>query len=160
MVLICPSCGEEKDHHAKGLCKSCYMKQWRATNHEHCLAYDRDYRLKHRPARIAYLRNYRAAKPEKIRAYRKTRRKYQRLHDLAYEARKRNLPNTLTKEQAQRLLLIGRTIYPREDLHLDHIVPLSKGGGTTLANIHAVPAWVNLGKQDRLPQDVYEQWRL
>ena len=27
-LIDCPKCGQRKEHHAKGLCKSCYKKQW------------------------------------------------------------------------------------------------------------------------------------
>lgn len=31
-VILCPGCGEEKEHHAKGLCLVCYKREWRYTN--------------------------------------------------------------------------------------------------------------------------------
>jgi 5-methylcytosine-specific restriction endonuclease McrA len=73
------------------------------------------------------------------------------------EAQKRRLPDTLTIRQAVHLFTIGQAMYPDERLHLDHIVPLSKGGGTTLANMHAIPARLNCSKNDALPQEVYKQ---
>lgn len=76
------------------------------------------------------------------------------------QARKRNLPDTLTEDQRKQLLVVGQATHPGEDLHLDHIVPLKHGGGTTLANMHYIPAGVNVFKKDRLPQEIYEQLEL
>ena len=92
-----------------------------------------------------------AAKPKKKRRKKAKRRR---------KARKKALPDTLTTEQAEHLLVIGRAVYPGEELHLDHIVPLSRDGGTTLANMHAIPARLNQSKNDALPQEIYKQLTL
>lgn len=72
-------------------------------------------------------------------------------------ARKRNLPDTLTPEELNRLLVIGKATHFGEKLALDHFIPVIKGGGTTLANTHYIPAWLNSSKRDKLPQEVYKQ---
>lgn len=82
------------------------------------------------------------------------------IYSARYQGRKRNLPDTLTAEQAEELLAIGQATYPGKELHLDHVVPLSKGGGTTYANMHAIPARLNLSKRDALPREIYRQLEL
>lgn len=109
-------------------------------------AWKHRYRQRHQDAIAAYGRNWKQKNPEKV-AAQKARRK----------ARKENLPDTLTSAQAERLLKIGRAMYPGEELHLDHVVPLSRGGGTTLANMHAIPARLNCFKGDALPEQIYTQ---
>ena len=96
-----------------------------------------------------YLRNWRRKNPEKA-----------RLSWARRDARKKALPATLTPAQAERLFAIGQAMYPGEELHLDHVVPLSAGGGFTRANIHAIPAWLNMLKRNALPQEVYRQIKL
>lgn len=73
------------------------------------------------------------------------------------KARKQNLPNTLTEGERKELFLIGQATYPNQKLHLDHVVPISKGGGTTRANVHYIPAKVNLSKKDKLVAEIYIQ---
>ena len=34
-TIVCPDCGETKSHHAKGLCGTCYRKQWRKASPVH-----------------------------------------------------------------------------------------------------------------------------
>lgn len=231
-IVICADCGQEKPHHAKGRCKTCYNRHWCAEHSEEVIAYHRRYReehreeiaarkgrwyQKHREAKLAYNRRYREEHPrwqvsynrryyeehrEKIAANRRRYYQEHREEILAYSrrwrqenpdymrrwraehredraaymrhwqkenpqklaakvarrrARKNIAPDTLTADDMEWLLEIGRTTYPGEELHLDHIVPVSRGGGTTLANMQAIPASVNLSKGDALPQDVYEQ---
>ena len=112
-----------------------YMRNWRARDRERNNALQRE-----------HSRRWRAKHPEKEARNTQTRR-----------ARKEMVANRLTKGEAQHLFMIGQVAYPGQKLHLDHIVPLSKGGGTTLANMQAIPASVNLSKGDKLPQEVYRQ---
>lgn len=120
---------ENKEQHAG------WMRTWWRRNKRRLLEY-----------RSRMNRRWRQENPGKERALKARRR-----------ARETAVPSTLTPVQAERLLDIGRAMYPGEQLHLDHIVPLSKGGGTTLANMRAIPASLNLSKHDKLPEDVYEQ---
>jgi len=85
------------------------------------------------------------------------RNKYRIWEKRREKALKHNLPATLTPDQAELLLMIGRATYPGEELHLDHMVPVSKGGGTTMANTHYIPARLNYSKYDKLPQGAYRQ---
>lgn len=138
-VVICSDCQKSKRHHAKGLCKPCYMRRWYQTYpvegmahtlHRHKGCYQHEQGANH---------------------------KRHALNEARRRARLRALPDTLTPSQAEHLLRIGQATYPGEELHLDHIVPLSKGGGTTYANVHAIPASINLSKSDKLPDEIYEQ---
>jgi len=131
-----------------------WMRCWRAEHSEESKAqhrgYMRDWRARDREKNNAlqreYSRQWRAKHPEKEARNTQIRR-----------AQKQAVANTLTKQQAQRLFAIGRATHPGEKLHLDHIVPLSKGGGTTLANMQAIPVNINLNKGNKSPQEIYEQ---
>ena len=172
-------CGEEKPHCAKGLCGACYQQRWRKENPERRAAYDRRYYQKHRGRVLARAHCYREAhreeeaansrrwqkaNPEKCRAsvrlWAQANPEKIVAKTALRRARKQALPDTLTSKQAEQLFIIGRATYPEQELELDHVVPLSKGGGTTLANMHAIPASLNQGKHNKLPQEVYEQLEL
>lgn len=126
-----------------------YAKNWYQRNREKTLVRSAYWAQENSERYAANQKRWREENPERKRAL-EARRK----------ARKENLPDTLTEEQRERLLLIGQATFPGEDLHLDHFIPLDAGGGTTLANTHYIPASINLSKANRLPQDIYEQSEL
>lgn len=66
-------------------------------------------------------------------------------------ALKKALPSTLTTQQAEYILANGCCLTgANENLHLDHVIPLSTGhGGTTFENIIALRGDLNLSKQAR-----------
>jgi len=124
-------------------------RQYYEANKERLLAYKRQHYRNHREEYREHNRRWWKNNPEKAAMIRG--RRY---------ARSYANPNTLTGEEAKQLLAIGQALYPGQELHLDHIVPLSRGGGTTLANIHAIPAKTNIAKGDTLPGEIYEQLEL
>ena len=138
-----------------------YMRRWREAHRQDIAAYNRR-RYEENPERyVAYASQWREENPDKaaarIRCWQQKNPEKVAVLVARRKARKCNLPDTLTTEQAECLLAIGRAVYPGEKLALDHIVPLSKGGGTTRANMHAIPARLNISKKDKLPQEAYRQ---
>lgn len=175
-IRVCGECGEERPYQAIGLCHVCYKarynphyynehrqeilaqkRRYYQTNREAILAKKRLYHGKHRKERLAYLRHWKNKNPNYMRFWYKKNPEKVLLREARRRAQKRRLPDTLTPAQTDRLLVIGRATYPGEALHLDHIVPLSKGGGTTYANMHAIPRLINIGKKDKLPEEIYQQ---
>lgn len=69
--IIITTCGHFPQH-AKGLCKFCYSKMYRAANREWIGAKNEAYRAAHREQRAAYNRVYRAANRERKAAQGKT----------------------------------------------------------------------------------------
>lgn len=181
-TIICIECGEERPHQARGLCKACYERwyyhthsrrremkrdsglRWRHTHLEAARAHGRRHHWKHRRRRLLYNREwYRANRNEQLARHREWSSQNPdkiALNQARRRARERQVPETLTPQQAELLFCIGETMYPGKELHLDHIVPISKGGGTTLANMQAIPAALNLFKGDKLPREVYIQEEL
>jgi len=129
--------------------KAANHRRWQRENRDKVNATNRRWQRDNREKATARVRRWRRENPERATATRARRR-----------AREQMLPDTLTPEQARQLIDIGRTIYPEEELHLDHIVPVSRGGGTTFANMRAIPASLNCSKQDALPEEVYRQEEL
>lgn len=144
--------------------KNLRKRRYRKRHKGKTLIYRRRYYQEHREEELAYKRRYQQEHGEEIAArkcrWRQENQEQCRASDARYEARKHHLPNTLTTHQAKRLLSMGRAVFPGERLHLDHIIPVSQGGGTTLANMQAIPASLNLSKSNKLPGEAYEQIEL
>jgi hypothetical protein len=70
-----------------------------------------------------------------------------------YKARRYSLPQNLTTNQTKQLLSIGCILTgEKNDLHLDHFIPLSWGhGGTTFENMIPLSAELNISKNNRNP---------
>ena len=75
-----------------------------------------------------------------------------------YFARKRGAKDTHTAAEVQRILSRQgkRCVYCKASLahgyHVDHIIPLSKGGGNGPENLQCLCAPCNLSKSDKLPE--------
>lgn len=67
-IIICKDCGEEKKHHAKGLCGKCYRHQYYLDNRKRILAHNRDWEIENRERRNTSRRRRYREVPEKYRA--------------------------------------------------------------------------------------------
>jgi len=88
-----------------------------------------------------------------------------RRHDARRRARKRELPDTLTRQDLGALMKAEYCFYCGTSLnddnrHLDHFVPISKRGGTTRANMVASCAKCNLSKHSSGPAKILAQGTL
>lgn len=148
-TVICKRCGQPKPHKGNGLCSACYHQDRRDNQPALIQSIEQRSHQKNKVRDNAYQQEWAWKNRKKVLAI-----------AARYRARKCNLADTLTEEQIKQLVAIGMAMYPGEKLHLDHIVPISKGGGTTRANIHAIPARLNMFKSNRLPQEIYKQVQL
>lgn len=147
---------------AKDLCGPCLSNDWYHANADKAKATQAANRARNRVRDRARARAWRAANPDRAvencrhwyaanraamleyrRAYRKRNREAIRLLNAGRRARQRNAPvNDLTARQwhAIKAAYGHRCAYCRQrrNLTMDHVVPLSKGGSHTAANI--VPA--------------------
>ena len=152
-----------------GKCRECtntYKRDWRNRNRDK----DNERKLKHyyenrelykdkavkwkqkNFKRVSlYNQKYRKENQNYFRRYRKENKSKIIIKDQRREARKRFLPEDLTEEQYEEIMeifgyscaLTGET----EDIHMDHVIPLSVGhGGTTKRNIIPLKASINLSK--------------
>lgn len=203
-IIVCVGCGQRKEHMAKGLCGTCYNRQWRADNPEKVRLTNSRYYKKHsekererahqyrlknpdkvidhnrkwyrdhreeiltrggfwREVHPTYFRRWRQDNPEKVRF--NTYRWHQENPGMRalYRTRRRALEsavsNTLTIDQVRCKFLIGHCFYcgSSEDLELDHFVPVSKNGGTTLGNTVIACRKCNSSKRAKLPQRILKQ---
>lgn len=120
----------------------------RAANPEIKRARDRAFRFANRERMNAAQRARRAANPERTRAHYSLRR-----------ARKRNAPGTYTAadiawlREAQK----GKCFYCcrklGKDYHVDHFIPLAKGGTNDRSNLRLAHPQCNLSKGAKLPEE-------
>ena len=162
-----------------GQCKLCvaeYQKQYRTNNKEYIAKCKKQYRAEHKGPTDERNKQYRAANKERLREHdRQYRKQYyvtnkeriterdkqwkknhpelRRIADQRREARKRQLPATLTREQWQVIMdcFNNKCAYcgKKKPLEQDHFIPLSKGGGYTHNNIIPACGSCNASKRDR-----------
>ena len=137
-------------------------RHWRQSHKEELNAKHKLWRQVNKAAVQARLREYIRTHPKEIR---ETNRRWRELHPDASrtyqqrrEARKRNLTSTLTVSQweAIKAAYQYRCAYcskPHKKLTQDHVIPIFKGGATTMGNIVPACPSCNYRKHTNLPQD-------
>lgn len=173
----CTKCGEERPladflKHARtkdGLqwkCKSCrtaYNLAYRAANRECLAAYRASYRAANREHLMAVSAAWQKANPERFAAYQAAYRaahlKEKAAHQRNYHARKKGNggEHTVADVQAQYTRQKGTCFYCGKELgkkyHVDHVMPLAKGGSNGPENLVVACPTCNLSKGDKHPMD-------
>lgn len=148
-----------KDDHTSE-CRACHREIVREVDHKRREAEPEKIRestrrsvRKWRAANPEYSREYWQAHPEKNRANSAKRRALKRkatIGDLTAIAR---IYDVAANSDHVRCYLCGELI-PNGERHVDHIVPLSKGGLHTASNLAIACAACNLSKYAKLPEEV------
>lgn len=133
-------------------CKQCYatiMRERRRANPEaHRLSIKLSVQ-RHYEAKLERNRRYRAENPDKVSEWKTGDRRRNKARVLADNASRRALQRVpLTPEVVQMYALrdFYRAMSLGEEFHVDHIVPLSKGGAHVHTNLQVIPAIDNLRK--------------
>jgi len=133
-------------------CKKCFatiMRDRRLANPEaHRLSIKLSTQ-KHYEAKLERNRRYRAENPDKVSEWKTGDRRRNKARVLADNASRRSLQRVpLTPEVVQMYALrdFYRAMSLGEEFHVDHIVPLSKGGAHVHTNLQVIPAIDNLRK--------------
>lgn len=140
---------------------------WRMENPEKVREMNRSWYLRNTEKREAYNAAWRAENPEKAKsASRQRGKKYylknkdkDREKTATRRARKAGAGGGLSRGIRKRLFLAqeGRCAYCRVELgesaHLDHIIPLSKGGAHSDGNVQLLCPQCNLSKGAKMPEE-------
>lgn len=155
-------------------CKDCCAarkKKWKENNRDKVLAEKRRYRERHKDKINARIREYRTENKEyvnelKRKAYEENRERYlelQRIRKRRYKARKRSNGGSYTSDELDDCLhyFNYRCAYTGEplgdDYHMDHVVPVSKGGSSNIWNMVPSLPHVNISKLDRDMTEWYKE---
>lgn len=185
---FCTKCGAEYPRNteffqrcaksADGLswrCKSCLNEinaQYRDANREKVRAIGRKHYYANQAARIEYAKKWNKSHPHRRKQIEANRNpvdiRVKRIISGRREARRKSLPDTLTKHEWIRALeyfngccaACGRPEGLWHRIVADHWIPLSKGGGTVVENIvplcHATPGGSNCCNTNKKDRDALE----
>ena len=149
-------CRRERDRRryrqsARGAYSAAYRAQYYAANAGKAREYSRLYREAHRDQCLQAIDEWRQRNPEKYRESRRNgnRRRESRLAAVPYEAIDERL---LWELDDQVCYLCGKYV-EFGDHHVDHIVPLSRGGVTLYENLAVTHPDCNTRKRNRIVVD-------
>lgn len=136
------------------------MRAWRLSHPDEKRARDKAWNIQHAVEHRARSKAWRLAHPDQVKA---TNKAWKLVHpdkvwvaNQRRRARKQEIPVTLTiaEWRAIRAAYKERCAYcgRKTKLTQDHVLPLSKGGGTTAFNIVPACGHCNSSKRDRLPR--------
>lgn len=141
-----------------------HAAEYRATHHEEISTYQARYRAAH-PDRNAryYAANrdrererrarYHAANPEKRREWENKRRAVKRGAPIGDKEAIRHIYDIAANGSRVRCYLCGRFV-PKGQRHVDHVIPLSKGGLHAASNLDIACASCNFKKSAKLPEEI------
>jgi 5-methylcytosine-specific restriction endonuclease McrA len=157
-------------------------RRWRTENPERCVQLKAAYRAANQERVLAAERRHREANAERIRQnykrwiaanaerarrvaaeWKKANAEHVRALKAAYKARRRGADGTFSRQDVKYLFVAqrGRCAYCKAQLkkayHIDHIVPLSKGGANFRRNIQLTCPPCNMRKHDKLPEDFAQE---
>ena len=132
-------------------------EKYRIRNHEYYEAHKEiqyktncQWRIKHRDRYNEMVRKCRASEHGKL---------IRRINEASRRARKENAPGSYSSSdvikqyEAQRGLCWWCSQPVQEKYHIDHVIPLSRGGSNNPGNIVIACPTCNISKSDKLPQE-------
>lgn len=150
-----------------GNCRPCVLARqaaWRADNPKKARAQYTAYRAANPEKCRDRSAAWRAADPQKARdlraAWNAANREKIRAQKVVQQARRkaRKLQATVDPNCPKVKAIYARAASMRargHDVHVDHIIPLAKGGPHTADNLKIIPAVVNIRKGAKLPEEFY-----
>jgi 5-methylcytosine-specific restriction endonuclease McrA len=159
MLKFCKRCDKESERYADGRCKFCakaHYARWAAENRERRNADSLRWNAANRSKKLATAAVYRANNRDTINARRREIRKFdpsqERIKASKRRTQKRSGGGKLSKNIVQSLLNLQQGLCAccgaalNGVFHLDHKVPLSRGGSNTDDNVQLLHPTCNLRK--------------
>lgn len=125
-----------------------YKSDWRADNGDLCRKYARRWYVKDPAKRIAKTQDWQNANREKVRTNVRNRTALRKSAEGSHTAEE-----ILAILERQNWICVYCPASIRERRHMDHIVPLSKGGSNNADNIQGSCPTCNMRKSDKLPEE-------
>lgn len=141
-----------------------YFEQYYENNKEKILQERKRYRKENKESLIVYHREYRSKNKEKISDYKSIWRRVNsnkvNISNQRRKARLRELPHDFTASEEKEMFNYFKNSCClsgcKENIQLDHALPLNKGGGTTKQNMIPLNATLNASKMDSNLFEWYE----
>lgn len=145
-----------------------HIRQYQLDNANHIAEYMQEYRIKNRDRLLLYSREYMKAHKEHYREYRRTHPEKARARTRNRRAIKRNSDGTHAAQETRELFArqSGRCHWCNaplinpfsndgdgEKAHLDHVIPLKRGGRNDIGNLVWACQWCNTSKGAKLPEE-------
>lgn len=165
---FCKKCNQETDRYKDGTCKPCVRAKnnaWAAKNRELRNARCREWNAKNAEAKRATNARYREKNKEQINARRKIKRALDPTVERIKTAKRRSAQGVIPKDIIDKLLSIQKNLcacctQPLNGLfHLDHKVPISRGGTNDESNLHLLLPKCNLEKYNLTFEEFLEKRR-
>ena len=128
-------------------------KESNAARHEEKIYYDREYLATHKEQVRETKRAYRKANPLERAAYEAVRRAKKAGASIRDRAGIKEIYRKAREQDVLRCYLCGELV-PMGERHVDHVVPLSKGGEHRPSNLAVACAGCNLKKHDKHPAEI------
>jgi 5-methylcytosine-specific restriction endonuclease McrA len=130
-----------------------YQAKYRAENCEALSEYQAKYYEAHRDRILERVSRYRASNPEKIREWSARRRAMERSATVGDKKAIQRVYGLAENGSGIHCYLCGRLV-PKGERHVDHVIPLSRGGLHTASNLDIACALCNVKKGAKLPEEV------
>ena len=181
LVKFCKKCLCETERHPDGRCKPCkraYLYEWRRLNPDKFRAIQKKWDdknkdhlkaaasflyLENRDSKILYAKEYYEVNKDKLapkrKAWQRANLEACRISDHKRRAAKVDAGGTLSKGLAKKLFSLQKGKCPccglplGENFHMDHIVPLARGGSNTDDNIQLLRQRCTTRKHAKDPID-------
>jgi len=134
-----------------------YLKEYRKTHRKEILKYIKKYQQTHKQKVIEWQRKYHSSPKGHLKINRANHKR---------RARIKNTEATLTVEQWENILMIqsnhcnvcGKRFTKKRPPTIDHIIPVSRGGGLTYENIQALCKSCNSRKHAKIDPGFIQSW--
>ena len=164
MTKTCSKCGETKpleyfsrkktgkfgrDSRCK-VCVNALTAVWQRANAESKNSYNRAWRASNPDKSAQHTRNYRERNPQKTSEFVRASTSRRRARRNAVETLV-ILPKEMRRLTESSCAFCGET----QNTHVDHIIPIAKGGRHSVGNLQTLCSFCNVSKKDKL----YADWR-